>query len=162
MRLIKMIMAVVFTSISLLSTAQTAKPAVTDEDLRKYAVTQDSVKGMQQTLTQIISENVQTNTVMTVARYNELFKLGDDQAKLTAVKATPEEIAFIKEIADLRQYNIERINTAYQALAKDYVGLKAFNTIRKSLDSDPNLKSRYEAIAQELASEGESASTKGN
>jgi hypothetical protein len=146
-------MAVLFTIVWSLSMAQTSTaPKITDEELKKYAETMDSVKVMQETLTKIISENVQKNTVMPVARYNELFKIAADQAKLKAANATAEEIAFLKEIADLRQYNIERINTAYQALAKDYVGLKAFNAIKKSLDTDTALKARYEGINQELQS----------
>jgi hypothetical protein len=140
--------------------AQTT-PKISDEELRKYAQTQDSIQVMQQTLTQIITENVQKNTVMPVARYNELYKIAGDSSKLTAANATPEERSFLKEIADLRQYNIERINSTYQALAKEYVGLKVFNTIKKSLDTDQTLKSRYEGITQELQSSKQPAENKG-
>jgi hypothetical protein len=147
------------------STTQASKPTtqtsknttqISDEDLRKYAITMDSVNGMQQTLLQIISENVQKNTVMEVTRYNELYKIEKDQAKLTAANAKPEEIAFLKEIADLREWNTKRINATYQALAKDYVGLKAFNAIRKSLETDPDLKAKYESISQQVQSQGNS------
>jgi hypothetical protein len=151
MKIVRLLIAAAlcYTSISL--TAQTSqKTSVTDDDLRKYAQTMDSVEVMQQTLSKIIAENVQQNTVMKVQRYNELFKVEKDQAKLTALNATPEEIAFLKEISALKEYNLKRINTAYQALAKEYVGLKTFNTIKKSLDTDPTLKSRYEAINQQV------------
>lgn len=134
------------------SKAQSSATTITDEDLKKFAITQDSVKSLQETLTQIITENVQQNTVMTVARYNELHKAGSDSTKLQAANATPEEISFLKEIDMLTQYNINRINTVYQALAKDYVGLKAFNAIKKSLQSDENLKARYESISQQVQS----------
>jgi len=126
--------------------------SITDDDLRKYAITQDSIKGMQQTLLQIIAENVQQNNVMPVSRYNELFKIEKDQTKLAAANATPEEIAFLKEISDLKELNTQRINTTYQALAKEYVGLKTFNLIRKSLDTDPALKNRYQTISQKVES----------
>ena len=140
--------------IGFVSKAQTAaQPKISDDDLKKYAVALDSVKVMQETLVKIISENVQKNTVMSVSRYNELFKIADDAAKLTAANTTPEEKAFLKEIADLRQYNHDRINKVYQALAKDYVGLKAFNAIRKGLETDINLKARYDAISQQLQTE---------
>jgi hypothetical protein len=140
--------------------AQTAA-GISDEDLKRYAMTMDSVKVMQETLTQIISQNVQTNTVMSVARYNELFKVTGDEAKLSAANATAEEKAFLQEIADLRQYNISRINATYQALAKDYVGLKAFNAIKKSLDTDEKLKARYNSISQEVQSSKQTVGTKG-
>lgn len=160
MKLSSVIMAFALSSITLITQAQT-KPAIADEDLKKYALTLDSIKVMQETLGQIGAENVQKNTVMTVARYNELFKIAADEAKLTAANAKPEEVAFLKEIADLRAYNIERINSTYQALAKDYVGLKTFNTIKKSLDSDQGLKARFESISQEIQSSKQPGNTKG-
>ncbi len=155
MKLLKLVPVFLFWAVvSNAQTGQTAQSAqaIKDEDLRKYALTMDSVKVMQETLTKIIAENVQKNTVMTVARYNELFKLTGDQAKLTAANATPEEIAFLKDIEDLRELNISRINTTYQALAKEYVGLKTFNSIKKSLTADQALKTRYESISQEVVS----------
>ena len=151
MKLVRMLIATALCYTSLLSNAQTSQQAaVTDEDLRKYAITQDSIQMMQQTLNQIIADNVQKNTVMEVQRYNQLFKVEKDPAKLTALNATPEEIAFLKDIAALRDYNVQRINATYQALAKEYVGLKTFNTIKKSLDTDPQLKARYETINQQV------------
>lgn len=146
-----LIWSLIFTVVSFASQAQTAA-GVSDDDLERYALTMDSVKVMQETLQQIIAQNVQQNTVMSVARYNELFKLNGDEAKLTAANATPEEKKFLQEITDLRQYNINRINAAYQALAKEYVGLKAFNAIKKSIETDEKLKARYEAISQEVQS----------
>ena len=129
------------------SKAQT-NSEIKDEDLKKYAVTMDSIEGMQNTLREIVAETVRANTVMPVTRYNELFKIAEDQAKLKEANATSEEIAFLKQIDDLRKVNIERINATYQALAKDYVGLKTFNAIRKSLQSDQSLKARYDNISQ--------------
>ncbi len=133
---------------------QEAKAAFTDEDLKKYAITMDSVNGMKETLQSIIAEMVQQNQVMKVPRYNELFKIADDQAKLKAAQATPEEIQFLKDVADKRKAETARINATYQGLAKDYVGLKAFNAIRKSLESDQALKAKYESISKAVESKG--------
>ena len=133
---------------------QGTKAAFTDEDLKKYAITMDSVNGMKETLQSIIAEMVQQNQVMKVPRYNELFKIADDQAKLKAAQATPEEIQFLKDVADKRKAETARINATYQGLAKDYVGLKAFNAIRKSLESDQALKAKYESISKEVESKG--------
>ncbi|MDQ2658687.1 MAG: hypothetical protein M3Y60_14790 [Bacteroidota bacterium] len=133
------------------SKAQTSSQ-ITDEDLKKYATTMDSVEAMQQSLRDIVAETVRANTVMPVTRYNELFKIADDSVKLKAASATSKEIAFLKQIEDLRKVNIERINATYQDLAKNYVGLKAFNAIRKSLQSDQTLKARYDNLSKEMDS----------
>lgn len=132
------------------SKAQTTE--ITDEDLKKYAVTMDSVQDMQTTLQELVAETVRANTVMPIPRYNDLFKFTNDEAKLKENNATPEEIAFLKQIDDLRKVNIERINQTYQALAKDYVGLKTFNAIRKSLPSDQELKARYDNVSKDVDS----------
>lgn len=129
--------------------AQTASE-ISNEDLKKYAITMDSVDALQNSLRELIAERVRSNDVMPVERYNELFKIIDDAEKLRATNATEEEIAFVREIDDLRKLNVDRINDVYQGMARDYVGAKVFNTIHKSLESDEQLKSRYEAIAEEI------------
>ena len=133
------------------STSST-KATFTDEDLKKYAMTMDSVKGMQLTLNDIIAEMVQKNTVMSVPRYNELFKVADDQAKLAEKQATPEEVKFLKDIADKRSEEMARVNATYQGLVKDFVGVKTFNAIKKSLETDQELKAKYETMSKELES----------
>lgn len=130
--------------------AQATKPAFTDEDLKKYAITMDSVKDMQETLNENITDMVQNTTVMEVPRYNELFKVIGDSTKLVAANAKPEEIAFVKEVAKKRADESARITATFQAMAKEYVGLKAFNAIKKSLASDPAIKEKYEALVKEI------------
>jgi hypothetical protein len=154
MKLLKVILPMIFLCAVSLAKAQTAKPAFTDEDLKKYAITMDSVNGMKETLKTIIADMVQKNTVMKVTRYNELFKIIDNPEKLAEAKATPEEIAFVKEVDAKRVDETARINATYQGLAKDYVGLKAFNAIRKSLETDQALKAKYESISKELPTKG--------
>jgi hypothetical protein len=167
MKPFRILLTIIFMSCIVFANAQTksstgkttaTQATISDDDLKKYAATMDSVQGMQETLQQVIAENVQKNTVMTVERYNQLFKIAKDEAKLAEAKVTPEERAFLKEIDDLKALNLERINATYQALAKEYVGLKAFNAIRKSLESDPQLKTRYETISKDGSSTGASGS----
>lgn len=151
MKIIRVLVPCLLLFVAVESKAQSSTE-ITDEDLKKYAVTMDSVAAMQQSLRDIVAETVRANTVMPVSRYNVLFKIADDSIKLKEANATAEEIAFLKQIDDLRAVNIERINANYQALAKDYVGLKTFNAIRKSLQSDQALKARYDKVASNTES----------
>lgn len=132
----------------------TSQATFSDEDLKKYAMTMDSVKGMQLTLNEVIAEMVQKNTVMSVQRYNELFKIANDQAKLAEKQATPEEIKFLKDVTDKRTEEMARVNATYQGLVKDWVGVKTFNAIKKSLETDQELKAKYETMTKELDSKG--------
>lgn len=154
MKLFKFFLSVVLINAAFISYGQTTKPAFNDEDLKKYAITMDSVKGMQEKLNASITEMVQKNTVMKVDRYNALFKVIDDQAKLDEAKATPEEIAFVKQVAEKRSTETATITATFQKMAKEYVGLKAFNAIKKSLTTDQALKEKVDALAKELESKG--------
>jgi len=154
MKFLRFLTPVILLTITIVSRAQTAAPSFTDEDLKKYAIAMDSVKGMQQTLNTTITEMVQKGTVMKVDRYNELFKIIDNEAKLAETKATPEEIAFVKEVATKRTEETTKINATYQMLAKEYVGLKTFNAIKKSLATDQALKEKYDTLSKELETKG--------
>jgi hypothetical protein len=156
MKMLNFILAGMLVLLASLSQAQTTttKPAFTDEDLKKYAITMDSVKGMQLTLQEIITEMVQKNTVMSVQRYNELYKVAGDEAKLTEKNATAEEKKFLKDVSDKRTEEMARVNATYQGLVKEYVGVKTFNAIKKSLETDQQLKAKYETMTKELESKG--------
>jgi hypothetical protein len=137
----------------------TAQSDISDEDLRKYAVTMDSVNGMKQTLLDEISNKVRNNVSIPVARYNELYKIIGDDAKLAEAKATPAEIAFVKEVNEFKNQGAAKINEQFQALAKDYVGVAKFNKIKNSLATDNELKGRYDTIFGQVEGSG-SASVK--
>lgn len=123
---------------------------VTDEELEKYAVTMDSINDMKQSLLEEITDMVKSNESITNARYNELSKIADDEAALAEAKATPEEIAFIKEVAAKKEEGTARIQETFQSMAKDYVGATSYNKIKKALESDDEVKKRYETFMDKL------------
>jgi hypothetical protein len=123
---------------------------ITDEDLKKYAVTMDSINDMKNSLLSELTAMLKSNTKMTGARYNELSKIVDDEARLKAAKATPEEIAFVRKVAERKAQGTQEINDTFQALAKDYVGSQKYNDIKKALANDPTVKAKYDAILDEV------------
>ena len=154
MNLFRIAMSFMLSFVVTLSMAQTAdNQEFTDEDLKKYAITMDSVDAMKANLQAVVTEMVQSNTVMSVPRYNELFKIADDSTKLQEAQASPEEIDFVKQVAARRQDEIDKMNATYQSLAKDYVGLKQFNAIRKSIKENEEVRAKYEMISKEIDSD---------
>jgi hypothetical protein len=131
------------------ATAQDAA-AVTDEELKKYAVAMDSINDMSERLKDVLNEKVKSNENMTGTRYNELSGIINDEAKLAEAKATPEEIAFIKEVLALKTQETAKIQETFQSLAKEYVGATAFNKVRNALKTDPALKAKYDTILAEV------------
>jgi uncharacterized protein YukE len=125
--------------------------AVTDEELKKYAVAMDSINELQAELNGTIKTMVTTNTGVSAARYNELFKIINDEGKLLEANATSDEINFVKQVIAKREEGTAKIKQTYQSLAKDYVGATAFNKVKKALTSDEALKTKYQGLMDELA-----------
>jgi hypothetical protein len=125
--------------------------AVTDDELKKYAVAMDSINELQAVLAGKIKEMVTTNQGVTAARYNELYKVISDETKLMEANATADEIRFVKEVIAKREEGTAKIKETYQLLAKEYVGASAFNKVKKALSSDETLKSKYQTLMDELA-----------
>ncbi|MBX2897575.1 MAG: hypothetical protein KF763_19195 [Cyclobacteriaceae bacterium] len=131
--------------------AFTQDATVTEEELTRYATAMDSINEMSAEVKEMITELVKNNKVVTATRYNEISKIISDETKLAEAKATPEEIAFVKELAAKRDSATVQINAAVQSLAKDFVGAATFNKVRKALSTDAELKGKYEALMAELA-----------
>jgi hypothetical protein len=130
--------------------AQDAQTEITDAELEKYAVTMDSINDMKASLLEDITEMVKNNEKMTNARYNELSKIDEDEAALAKAKATPEEIAFLKEVAAKKAEGTAKIQETFQSMAKEYVGASSYNKIKKALSSDSEVKKRYETFMDKL------------
>ena len=127
-----------------------AQDQITDEELKKYVVAMDSINDMKASLLEEISEMVKANEGLTNARYNELSKIMNDEAKLAAAKATPEEIAFMKQVAEKKSEGTAEITQTFQTLAKEYVGATSYNKIKKALTTDTEMKSKYQSMLEEL------------
>lgn len=129
--------------------------AVTDEELKKYAIAMDSIAEMQAELNGTIKEMVTSNTAVTAARYNELFKIINDEGKLLEANATSDEINFVKQVIATREAGTTKIKETYQSLAKEYVGASAFNKVKKALTTDAALKTKYQELMDELSKDNE-------
>jgi hypothetical protein len=140
---------VVMLALTSTSLAQDA-PAVTDEELKKYAVAMDSVNDMTEQLKVTLAEKVKSNDKITGTRYNQLSGIINDEVKLAEAKATPEEIAFVKEVQTLKLEETAKIQQTFQSLAKDYVGATSYNKVKNALKTDAALKAKYDLLLAEL------------
>jgi len=133
------------------TTARAQDESITDEDLKRYAVAMDSIEHMKENLIATISDMVKSNENVSAARYNDLSKIIEDEVKLKEANATEEEIAFVKSVAAKKEEETTKINETFQSLAKDYVGVKTYNAVKKALKEDEAVKAKYDAMMDELA-----------
>ena len=145
----KFFLSTIFSLIVFASYSQDA--AVSEEELTKYATVMDSISEMTINFQSSISTMVKESEAITGTRYNELSKIISDEAKLTEAKATPEEIAFIKDVAEKKKTETSKINQAFQALVKENLGGTTYNKVKKALAADAELKQKYDVLIEELA-----------
>lgn len=141
-----------FLMTSMMSTMAIAQDdAITDEDLKKYAVAMDSIENMKGHLIETITEMVKGNEEVSASRYNELSKIIDDETKLAEAEATEVEIEFVKSVAAKKEEETAKINEAFQSLAVDYIGAKTYNAVKKALIEDEEIMAKYKAITEALS-----------
>jgi hypothetical protein len=137
------------TSSGAVGTDSASSATITDEDIRKYAEVMDSVNAMKQELLGEITDKVKGNPKITVSRYMELSKANGDEAKLAQLKATPDEVAFVKEVGDFKNEGASKISENFQTLVKQ-IGVEKYNAIKEQLETDTAMKAKYDAIMAEL------------
>lgn len=143
--------AILITSFLVLAASSVfAQDQITEDELMKYAVAMDSINDMKSTLLKEIDEMVASNEKMTNARYNELYAIMGDETKLQAAKATEEEIAFMKKVADTKSEGTVEITDTFKKLAKEYVGATSYNKVKKALATDKVLEAKYKTMLAEL------------
>lgn len=135
--------------------AQEEETEITDEELRRYAVTMDSVERMKKNIVSWMTIQVEENEEITGARFNELSAVIGDSIKLAEANATAEEIAFINMIKEEKDKMTADINTTFKTMAIDYIGEggRTYNKIKKALRSNSDVKARYDAILVEVEKE---------
>lgn len=124
--------------------------AVTDEELKNYAVVMDSIEDMRQSLLDNMSEAIKNNDQITAARYNELSKIIKDSVKLQAANATEAEIAAIQKVVKDRDEGAAQIQETFKSLVKDLLGAASYNKVKKALTTNAELKTKYEALLEEI------------
>lgn len=149
----KFLFITVFSFIAISSFPQDA--IVSEEELTKYATVMDSVAEMSIAVQITLNDMVKESEVMNGTRYNELSKIASDETKLAEANATPEEIAFLAEVAEKKKTETLKINQAFQSLAKDYLGAATYNKVKKALAADATLKTKYDSLIEEMAKDNE-------
>lgn len=131
---------------AILLVAISAMAQIKDEELKKYIVTMDSIETLKNQLSLSMIKLSKDNGKMSSDRFNMLISNINNEAKLTELKATPDEIAMVKKAAALRDEEIRKFQNASQSLINDYIGSEVFTKVRNALKSDASLKHKYDSL----------------
>lgn len=118
--------------------------SVTSTELNRYAIMMDSLETLKKNRAQISAKLAKGNAKITAARYTQLLPIVDDQKKLTAAKATPDEISYVKDALKTLTAEGQKFSSIFTSLMSEYVGYDTYNKVKQAVESDPKVKSRLE------------------
>jgi len=133
--------------------AQEESEVVTDEEIEKFAVMEDSVMAFYEKKNVELIEMIRNNEAIEGAgRYNEIKAAWDNEEKLAEIEITEEEKAAYEEILtfmgslgdEVRELKIELIKN------DDILGVAIFNKVNKAMKENPEVKEKVESLQAEL------------
>ena len=121
-----------------------------DEDLTKYATVMAWAEGETLMLQNLVKDSITTwldnSESLDISTYNELSKASD----LSAVEADPAAVEAFKSIQQRIEDKKANFKEVYVGKIKSDIGVGLYNNLKKALKSDEEVKSRYEAIYEEI------------
>ena len=130
---------------------------ITDENLRRYAIMMETVDAMKQEISDQTNMLIKNQEGMDGKRYLELAKTKGDAAQLEAIGAKDFEIKFLEVVTQMQDERKEAISEVVTILATKMMpdGGKAYKEVKSAIDTDAEVKARYEAIKSTIASAAE-------
>lgn len=134
---------------------------VSDEDLKSYIMVMDSVDQLRTQLSEDVSEMIKSHELMDGGRaYSKIKAANGDAEKLEEEGVSEEQVEAYEELQEQVSEMQAELNSTFSEMVKEHVGVANYNKIRKGLNSDEELKARYETLAAEM-NEGEEAEDDG-
>lgn len=133
--------------------AQEESEVVTDEEIEKFAIMEDSVMAFYEKKNEELVEMIRNNEVIEGAgRYNEIKAAWDNEEKMAEIEITDEEkgayeaiLAFMGSLGDeVRELKIGLIKN------DDLLGVATFNKVNKAMKENPEVKEKVESLQAEL------------
>lgn len=133
--------------------AQEESEVVTDEEIEKFAVMEDSVMAFYEKKNEELIDMIRNNEIIDgAARYNEIKGAWDDAGKLAEIEITDEEKAAYEEIMAFMGSLGDEVRELKIGLIKndDILGIATFNKVNKAMKEDPEVKEKVESMQAEL------------
>ncbi len=142
---------------SMLLTGLVNAQDISNENLRRYAIMMETVDAMKQEISDLTNEMIKNQEGMDGKRYLELAKAGGDAAKLDAAGAKDYEKKFMELVTKMQDERKQAISDVVSIMATKMLpdGGKVYKDIKAGLESDAELKARYEAIQAAIHGAGE-------
>jgi hypothetical protein len=124
-----------------------------DEELTKYAVVMKWAENETAVLSQKVADLVNNNELLSAAAYNTLSRAQKAGEDLRSTDVEEGEIIEFENVASTTETLKEEFSVIYKEKILSEIGASLYNSLKKALRSDEEVKSRYEAIFTSLADE---------
>ncbi len=133
--------------------AETDEEEITDDELMKFAVMEDSVAAFYERKNEELIDMIRNNeTIDGAARYNEIKAAWGDDEKLAEIEVTEEEkeayeaiMEFMSSLADeVRDLKIDLIKN------DEMLGVATYNKVNKAIKENPEIKEKVDNLQAEL------------
>jgi hypothetical protein len=125
----------------------------TDEELTKYASVMKWAELETAALSQKVADLVNNNENLSASAYNTLSRAQKAGEDLRATDVAETEIVEFEKVSATTESLKEEFNGIYKDKILSDIGASLYNSLKKALRSDEEVKTRYEAIYNSLPSE---------
>ncbi|WKN43823.1 hypothetical protein [Tunicatimonas pelagia] len=127
-----------------------AQDEVTNDELYKYAVVQETLALFQTEISAQVKEYIESQPSEIKNRYNEL--AGGE------APANDAEKTFIDAVNNMKSERTSEFTEAYRTLIKRLLGSEAYNEVKGAVKSDSDVKQRYDTLVQAMRAAKDEAS----
>jgi len=125
----------------------------TDEELNKYASVMVWAEVRKSEMTDIYNGWINNNEDLKAARFVEIKNANGDSVKLEEIEVTDDELVAYQEVITNYDSMTASFKEVYVGKIKDDIGAGLYNTLKKDLKKDKELKARYQEIFSEMKNE---------
>lgn len=124
-----------------------------DEELTKYATVMVWAEMEKDRMTEVYNGWINNDEVLVASRFVEIKSANGDSLKLQEIEATNEEVVAFEQI----QVNYDSMTSSFKEVyigkIKEDIGAGLYNTLKKELKANENVKARYQTIYDGLMEE---------
>jgi hypothetical protein len=131
---------------------------ISDEELMKYAVVEDSVLGKLKDLNDQLNDMIKAEELMQGGRrYLEISKVKNDVEKLRELEVTEEEMEVFTRLNQKEESIKTEIVEFKTALVRneDLMGVPLYNKVTRGVRANPELKAKLDQLMAELKAKRE-------
>ncbi|GAB4252631.1 MAG: hypothetical protein Tsb0034_31230 [Ekhidna sp.] len=124
-----------------------------DEDIGKYAAVMVWAEAEKKNMTEVYNGWINNDEVLEASRFIKIRNAKGDSVKLGELEVTAEELTAFETIQVAYDSMIASFTEVYKGKIKDEIGAGLYNSLKKEMKSNAEVKERYQAVLEQKRNE---------